>query len=355
VLGGRGMEVVDGPQQLDHYIATAVAVSGSSPVLIDRYLRDAIEVDVDAICDGTDVEVCGVLQHIEEAGVHSGDSACSIPPYSLPADVVSEIERQTRALALALKVKGLMNVQFAVKDADVYLIEVNPRASRTVPFVAKASGVPVAKVAARVMAGEPLSVFGAMPRIENYIAVKAPVFPFARFPGTDPVLGPEMKSTGEVMGIDRDFDIAFSKAMLGSGMQLPQSGTAFVSVKDGDKDHIVPAVEKMIELGFSIIATGGTAAHLQSKGLPVETVNKVAQGRPHIVDRLLDGDVALVFNTTEGWQSLKDSHSIRATALAKKVPYFTTAAASYAAARSIEAVRGHALEVASLQAYYSAS
>ena len=354
VLGGRGMEVVDGPQQLDHYIATAVQVSGRSPVLIDRYLRDAIEVDVDAICDGTDVTVCGVLQHIEEAGVHSGDSACSIPPHSLSEDIVAEIERQTRALALALKVKGLMNVQFAVKDRDVFLIEVNPRASRTVPFVAKAVGTPIAKMAARVMAGEPLSGLGEVRRIERYIAVKEPVFPFARFPGTDPVLGPEMKSTGEVMGIDMDFDIAFAKALIGAGMNLPQGGTAFVSVKDGDKDNIVPAVEKLIELGFAIIATSGTAAHLQSKGLPVDVVNKVAQGRPHIVDKLLDGDVALVFNTTEGWQSLKDSHSIRATALQRKVPYFTTASASLAAARSIEAVRGHALAVASLQSYYSA-
>jgi carbamoyl-phosphate synthase large subunit len=355
VLGGRGMEVVEGPQQLDHYIATAVQVSGKSPVLIDRYLRDAIEVDVDAICDGTDVAVCGVLQHIEEAGVHSGDSACSIPPYSLPADVVAEIERQTRELALALKVKGLMNVQFAVKDGEVYLIEVNPRASRTVPFVAKAIGSPVAKIAARVMAGEPLATLGEVGRKLGYIAVKESVFPFARFPGTDPVLGPEMKSTGEVMGIAGDFDIAFAKALIGAGMDLPQSGTAFVSVKDADKDNIVPAVEKLVELGFKIIATSGTAAHLQAKGLPVELVNKVAQGRPHIVDRLLDGDVALVFNTTEGWQSLKDSHSIRTTALTKKVPYFTTAPASLAAARSIEAVRGRALEVASLQSYYSRS
>jgi carbamoyl-phosphate synthase large subunit len=354
VLGGRGMEVVDGPQQLDHYIATAVQVSGRSPVLIDRYLRDAIEVDVDAVSDGKDVEVAGVLQHIEEAGVHSGDSACAIPPHSLEPRVVREIERQTRELALALKVKGLMNVQYAIKEGEVYLIEVNPRASRTVPFVAKATGKPIAKIAARVMAGEPLAAFGRLSRDLDYIAVKEPVFPFARFPGTDPVLGPEMKSTGEVMGIDRDFDIAFAKALLSAGMILPQGGTAFVSVKDADKDNILPAVEKLVELGFRIIATGGTAAHLQSKGLPVEVVNKVAQGRPHIVDRLLDGDVALALNTTEGWQSLKDSHSIRATALAKKVPYFTTAAASLAAALSIEAVRGHALEVASLQSYYSA-
>ncbi len=340
VLGGRGMEVVEGPQQLDYYIATAVAVSGNSPVLIDRYLRDAVEVDVDAICDGTEVVVCGVLQHIEEAGVHSGDSACSIPPRSLEKQVVAEIERQTRELALALKVKGLMNVQFAVKDNEVYLIEVNPRASRTVPFVAKAIGTPVAKIAARVMAGEPLSGLGEIRRIHDYVAVKEAVFPFARFPGTDPVLGPEMKSTGEVMGIDREFDIAFAKALLGAGMALPQGGTAFVSVKDADKDNIIPAVAKLVQLGFSIIATGGTADHLAAKGIPVERVNKVAQGRPHIVDRLLDGDVDLVFNTTEGWQSLKDSHSIRATALHKKVSYFTTAAASLAAAHAIEAVRG---------------
>src|SRR6185369_352368 len=314
-----------------------------------------IEVDVDAISDGTDVKVAGVLQHIEEAGVHSGDSACSIPPYSLGDDTVREIERQTRELALALKVKGLMNVQFAVKEDQVYLIEVNPRASRTVPFVAKATGRPIAKIAARVMAGEALEGFGEFSRDLEYIAVKESVFPFARFPGTDPVLGPEMKSTGEVMGIDKDFDIAFAKSLLGAGMALPQGGTAFVSVKDADKDNIIPAAEKLVELGFNIIATGGTAAHLQSKGLPVERVNKVAQGRPHIVDKLLDGEVDLVFNTTEGWQSLKDSHSIRTTALTKKVPYFTTAAASLAAAKSIEAVRGHALEVASLQSYYSAT
>jgi len=354
VLGGRGMEVVDGPQQLDHYIATAVAVSGSSPVLIDRYLRDAIEVDVDAISDGDEVVVCGVLQHIEEAGVHSGDSACAIPPHSLDPDVVKEIERQTRELARALKVKGLMNVQFAVKDREVYLIEVNPRASRTVPFVAKAIGRPVAKYAARVMAGEALSDLGEIDHKLGYIAVKGPVFPFARFPGTDPVLGPEMKSTGEVMGIDDNFDIAFAKALLGAGMVLPQGGTAFVSVKDADKDNILPAVEKLVELGFSIIATGGTADYLRAQGLDIELVNKVAQGRPHIVDRITDGEVQLVFNTTEGWQSLKDSYSIRATALQRKVPYFTTAAASLAVARSLGALRGRALEVRSLQSYYSA-
>jgi carbamoyl-phosphate synthase large subunit len=355
VLGGRGMEVVDGPEQLDHYIATAVAVSGRSPVLIDRYLRDAIEGDVDAICDGAEVAVCGILEHIEEAGVHSGDSACSIPPHSLSPELVAEIERQTRELALALGVCGLMNIQFAVKDSDVYLIEVNPRASRTVPFVAKAIGRPIAKIAARVMAGERLDALEPIVRDVEHIAVKEPVFPFARFPGSDPVLGPEMKSTGEVMGIDSDFDLAFGKALIGGGMRLPDGGTVFVSVKDADKDNIMPAARKMIELGFSIIATGGTADYLASKGLPVERVNKVLQGRPHIVDRLTDGEVQLVFNTTEGWQSLKDSHSIRSTALARKVPYFTTAAGSLAAARAIEALRGHALEVRSVQSYYSAS
>jgi carbamoyl-phosphate synthase large subunit len=355
VLGGRGMEVVEGPQQLEYYIETAVAVSGSSPVLIDRYLRDAIEVDVDAICDGTDVAVCGILEHIEEAGVHSGDSACSIPPHSLPDALVAEIERQTRELALALDVKGLMNVQFAVKDRDVYLIEVNPRASRTVPFVAKSIGRPVAKIAARVMAGEPLGSFARIERGIGHIAVKESVFPFARFPGADPVLGPEMKSTGEVMGIDSDFDRAFGKALIGAGMTLPNGGTAFVSVKDADKDNILPAARKLAELGFTIIATSGTASHLAANGIPVEQVNKVLQGRPHIVDKLTDGQVQLVFNTTEGWQSLKDSHSIRSTALTRKVPYFTTAAGSLAAARAIEALRGHALEVRSVQSYYSAS
>jgi carbamoyl-phosphate synthase large subunit len=248
-----------------------------------------------------------------------------------------------------------MNIQFAVKDDQVYLIEVNPRASRTVPFVAKAIGRPVAKIAARVMAGEPLSAFDPISRDISHIAIKESVFPFARFPGTDPVLGPEMKSTGEVMGINDDFDIAFAKSQLGGGVELPDGGTVFISVKDSDKDNIVPAARLMAELGFNIIATGGTATHLDDLGLPVERVNKVAQGRPHIVDKLTDGDVQLVFNTTEGWQSLKDSFSIRATALNRKVPYFTTAAASLAAARSIKALRGHALEVKSLQSYYSAS
>jgi carbamoyl-phosphate synthase large subunit len=355
VLGGRAMEIVDGPAQLEDYIVTAVQVSGDSPVLIDQYLRDAIEVDVDAISDGRDVVIAGVMQHIEEAGVHSGDSACSLPPYSLPADIVAEIERQARALALALGVVGLMNVQFAVKDGLVYLIEVNPRASRTVPFVAKAIGTPIAKIAARVMAGEPLVNFLPIHRDVPHIAVKEAVFPFARFPGIDPVLSPEMKSTGEVMGISNDFATAYLKAEIGSGVPLPASGTLFVSVKDSDKSLIAPPVRALKELGFRVIATGGTADYLQSQGIDVERVNKVAQGRPHIVDRIKDGEVDLIFNTTEGWQSHKDSASIRASALMAKVPYFTTAASSAAVVRAIGAQRDHSLEVRSLQDYYSAS
>ena len=353
VLGGRAMEVVDTPAQLDHYIATAVQVSGDSPVLIDRYLRDAIEVDVDAIADGTDVVIAGVMQHIEEAGVHSGDSACSLPPYSLSPEIVAEIERQTDALARALKVRGLMNVQFAVKDNEVYLIEVNPRASRTVPFVAKAVGAPIAKLAARVMAGEALASLPAIPKPADHIAVKEAVFPFARFPGVDPVLSPEMKSTGEVMGIDRDFATAFAKAQLGAGTVLPSGGTAFVSVKETDKPVVLPAVRGLIELGFHVVATDGTAAYLAAQGLAVERVNKVAQGRPHIVDRLKDGGVQLVLNTTEGWQSLQDSKSIRASAMLARIPYFTTAAAGLAAVRAIRALGERPLEVRTLQSYHA--
>ncbi|WIA55394.1 carbamoyl-phosphate synthase large subunit [Sphingobium sp. WTD-1] len=356
VLGGRAMEIVDGQAQLEEYITTAVQVSGESPVLIDQYLRDAVEVDVDALCDGDDVVVAGVLQHIEEAGVHSGDSACSLPPYSLSDEIIAEIERQTEVLAHALSVRGLMNIQFAVKDGTVYLIEVNPRASRTVPFVAKAIGTPIAKIASRVMAGEKIKD---LPRIDrnaiDHVAVKEAVFPFNRFPGVDPVLSPEMKSTGEVMGIDSNFATAFAKAQLGAGTVLPTSGTVFVSVKDSDKPVILPAVQKLAGMGFTIIATGGTATYLEGQGIAVEHVNKVAEGRPHIVDRITDGDVQLIFNTTEGWQSLKDSKAIRTSALRAKIASFTTATASVAAADAIEALRDRALEVRSLQSYYPGS
>ncbi|MEP3760082.1 MAG: carbamoyl-phosphate synthase large subunit [Marinomonas sp.] len=353
VLGGRAMEIVDSEAQLDNYIKTAVNVSGESPVLVDQYLRDATECDVDALCDGDEVRIAGVMQHIEEAGVHSGDSACTLPPYSLPADIVAEMERQAEALAMALGVIGLMNVQFAVKDGEVYLIEVNPRASRTVPFVAKAIGQQVAKIAARVMAGEKLSSFEPFKREFPYMAVKEAVFPFARFPGADPILTPEMKSTGEVMGIDRNFEAAFLKSQLGAGNKLPEGGTLFVSVKSGDKTIILPAVKDLIEQGFTVIATGGTQSYLAEQGLAVERVNKVAEGQPHIVDKIIDGDVDLIFNTTEGWQSLLDSKSIRASALEEKVPYYTTATASVAAAAAIRAVKASDLEVCSLQDYYS--
>ena len=352
VLGGRAMEIVDLVAQFDDYIATAVQVSGDSPVLIDQYLRDAIECDVDALCDGEQVVVAGVMQHIEEAGIHSGDSACTLPPYNLSAEIIAEMERQAEALAMALGVKGLMNIQFAVKDSEVFLIEVNPRASRTVPFVAKAIGQPVAKIAARVMAGEKLSTFPPFKRDLDYMAVKEAVFPFARFPGVDPVLSPEMKSTGEVMGLDRDFAMAFAKSQIGAGTKLPQGGVVFISVKDSDKKVILPGAQRLVELGFRLIATGGTQKYLADAGVPVERVNKVAEGRPHIVDRIVDGEVAFVINTTEGWQSLKDSQSIRASALNARVPYFTTAAASVAAAEAIAALRARPLEVRSLQDYY---
>ena len=356
VLGGRAMEIVDTLAQLETYIREAVVVSGSSPVLIDRYLRDAIEVDVDAVADGDTVFVAGVLQHIEEAGVHSGDSACSLPPYSLPAEIIAEIERQTDVLARALKVKGLMNVQFAVKDGDVYLIEVNPRASRTVPFTAKATGIPVAKIAARVMAGEKLASFDLSPRnVGNHIAVKEAVFPFARFPGVDPVLGPEMKSTGEVMGIDADFATAFAKSQLAASTVLPQTGRVFISVKDSDKPQIIDAARDLVSLGFELVATSGTELVLKAAGIPVTAVNKVAEGRPHIVDRIKDGEIALIFNTTEGLQSLKDSQSIRASALYGRVPYYTTAPASRAAVAAIAALRRHRLEVRPLQSYHQQS
>jgi carbamoyl-phosphate synthase large subunit len=354
VLGGRAMEVVETPAALDAYLRDNAAALTGGPVLIDQYLRDAVEVDVDALADTDTVFVAGVLQHIEEAGVHSGDSACSIPPHSLPPAIIAEIERQTALLARALDVRGLMNIQFAVKDDTVYLIEVNPRASRTVPFTAKATGIPLAKIAARVMAGESLASFALRRPDWKHIAVKEAVFPFARFPGTDPVLGPEMKSTGEVMGIDSDFAMAFAKAQLAAGTVLPMAGTVFLSVKDSDKGVILDAARDLVAMGFDLIATDGTARYLEGQGIAVARVNKVQQGRPHIVDRIKDGAVAFIVNTTEGAQSMKDSASIRASALYGKVPYYTTASASVAATQAIAALKARPLEVRSLQSYYSA-
>ncbi|MCF6274328.1 MAG: carbamoyl-phosphate synthase large subunit, partial [Robiginitomaculum sp.] len=356
VLGGRGMEIVTDKENLRRYVTEAVKVSGKSPLLIDQYLRDAIEVDVDAICDGEDVFVAAVMEHIEEAGVHSGDSACSLPPYSLSEKIVKELERQTKLLALELGVVGLMNVQYAVKDDDVYLIEVNPRASRTVPFVAKATGVAVANIAAKVMAGHKLSEFDLTKIDKGQVAIKEAVFPFARFPGVDPTLGPEMRSTGEVMGMTNGFGVdnfgmAFAKSQLGAGVILPSFGTAFISVKDRDKPMIVPLTEELLALGFDVVATGGTAKFLQDAGLDVAKIKKVSQGSPNIVDAMKSDKIALVFNTTWGKQALKDSSSLRRAALMGGIPYFTTAAGARAAVAAITVLAKHDYDVMSLQDY----
>ncbi|MEM6546338.1 MAG: carbamoyl-phosphate synthase large subunit [Pseudomonadota bacterium] len=354
VLGGRAMEIVRNDRALIRYIREAVVVSGTSPVLLDRFLAGAVEVDVDALCDGEQVHIAGVMEHIEEAGIHSGDSACSLPPHSLPPHLIEELCRQTEALAFGLEVRGLMNVQFALQGEMIYVLEVNPRASRTVPFVAKAVGSPIAAIAARVMAGEPLSNFELISPATEHIAVKEAVLPFARFPGVDTLLGPEMRSTGEVMGIDRGFARAFLKSQLGAGVTLPSAGTAFLSVRDADKDAILPAAQRLEKLGFTIIATDGTAACLTEAGVKAERVNKVSQGRPNIVDKMKDGLVHLVMNTTEGAQSVRDSFDIRAHALTQKVPYYTTAAGANAAARAIENLAEGALEVAPLQNFVTA-
>ncbi|MCG8562153.1 MAG: carbamoyl-phosphate synthase large subunit [Hyphomicrobiales bacterium] len=351
VLGGRAMEIVHDEAQLDRYISEAVVVSGASPVLLDTFLRDAIEVDVDCLADGRDAFVCGIMEHIEEAGVHSGDSACSLPPYSLPEATLAEIKRQTELLARALDVVGLMNVQFAIKDGEIFVLEVNPRASRTVPFVAKVIGAPIAGIASRVMAGQPLADFALSEPELPHIAVKEAVFPFARFPGVDTVLGPEMRSTGEVMGIDTDYAVAFAKSQIGGGTAVPTSGTVFVSVKDADKERVVAPVRDLTRMGFRVIATGGTRRHLEANGIACEKINKVLEGRPHIVDAMKNGEVDLVFNTTEGAKALSDSFSIRRTALLNHIPYYTTLAGAMAATRAIKAVKADILKVAPLQSY----
>jgi carbamoyl-phosphate synthase large subunit len=371
VLGGRAMEIIRDDAQLDRYIATAVQVSGDSPVLLDSYLAGAIEVDVDALSDGTAVHVAGIMEHIEEAGVHSGDSACCLPPHSLSSDIIEELKRQTVQMAKALKVVGLMNVQFAIKDGEIYVLEVNPRASRTVPFVAKATDSAIASIAARVMAGEPLSNFPlrapyakgvgpdtVLPLADPntladpqtpWFSVKEAVLPFARFPGVDPVLGPEMRSTGEVMGWDRTFALAFLKAQMGAGTVLPDSGRVFLSIKDMDKTPAMAnAMRDLMAMGFEIVATKGTAAWLGAEGIASTPVNKVYEGRPNIVDRLKNNDVALVMNTTEGTQAVSDSRDIRRVALMDKIPYFTTAAASIAVVAAMKA-RGEGYGVRTLQ------
>ena len=351
VLGGRAMEIVRNDQDLERYMREAVVVSGTSPVLIDGYLSGAVEVDVDALSDGDRVHIAGIMEHIEEAGIHSGDSACSLPPHSLDEETIAELDRQAHALALGLDVKGLMNVQFAIKGREIYVLEVNPRASRTVPFVAKAVGSPIAAIASRIMAGEALTEFDLIDPNTPHIAVKEAVLPFARFPGVDTILGPEMRSTGEVMGLDQTFARAFLKAQLGAGTKLPTEGTVFISVKDQDKDRILDAARILQNEGFKVLATGGTSEFLAERGIVVEKINKVYEGRPHIVDRMKDGGVTLVFNTTEGAQTVRDSFEIRTTSLAMKIPYCTTAAGADAVAKAIANIREGALEVAPLQSF----
>jgi carbamoyl-phosphate synthase large subunit len=328
---------------------------GKNPLLFDRYLSDAIEVDVDCLCDGNDVFIAGIMEHIEEAGIHSGDSACSLPPHSLKPDVIAELERQTREMAVALNVVGLMNVQFAIKDGVIFVLEVNPRASRTVPFVAKVIGQPIAKIGSRLMVGEALASFKLTKPEIKHIAVKEAVFPFARFPGVDVVLGPEMRSTGEVIGLDRSFGSAFAKSQLGAGAIVPKSGTVFVSVRDSQKPRILPTMQALAGLGFKIVATGGTQRFLADHGVDATRINKVLEGRPHVVDAIKNGEIQLVFNTTEGKQALIDSRSLRRAALLHKVPYYTTLSGSIAAAEGIRSYLAGDLEVSALQDYFKTS
>ncbi|WP_420340205.1 carbamoyl-phosphate synthase large subunit [Roseibium sp.] len=374
VLGGRAMQIIRDEESLNSYLLGTLpelvpaevrakypndktgqinTVLGTNPLLFDRYLEGAIEVDVDALCDGKDVFVCGIMEHIEEAGIHSGDSACSLPPFSLSEDLIEELKRQTTEMALALEVGGLMNVQYAIKDGEIYVLEVNPRASRTVPFVAKTVGEPIAKIASRVMAGESLASFGLAEKKFDHIAVKEAVFPFARFPGVDTILGPEMRSTGEVMGLDNHFGTAFAKSQIGAGTGVPSEGTVFVSMRDQDKASVVDAVRSLEDAGFKIIATAGTQTFLKEQGIKAEKINKVMEGRPHIVDAVKNGEVQLVFNTTEGVQAIADSRSMRRAALLNKVPYYTTLAGSIAAAKGICAHKAGSLEVRPLQSYFA--
>ena len=373
VLGGRAMAIIHDQTAFDDYLLDTLpglvpsevkarypndktgqinTVLGKNPLLFDRYLSDATEIDVDALCDGKDVFIAGIMEHIEEAGIHSGDSACSLPPRSLSKETIAALEMQTRKMALGLNVIGLMNVQYALKDGAIYVLEVNPRASRTVPFVAKVIGLPIAKIAARLMAGETLASFNLQTPVYDHVGVKEAVFPFARFPGVDTLLGPEMRSTGEVIGLDTSFDIAFAKSQLGAGASVPVQGTVFVSMRDADKPRILAPVQLLASLGFRIQATGGTLKYLQSQGVAAHKINKVSEGRPHIVDAIKNGGVQLVFNTVEGAQAMADSKPLRRAALLHKVPYYTTLAGSVAAAQGIQAYKGGSLEVRALQDYF---
>jgi carbamoyl-phosphate synthase large subunit len=373
VLGGRAMAIIFDMAAFDDYLLGILpgivpsevkarypndktgqinTVLGKNPLLFDRYLSDAIEIDVDALSDGSQVFICGIMEHIEEAGIHSGDSACSLPPRSLAPETIAELAAETKKLALALGVGGLMNVQFALKDGEIYVLEVNPRAARTVPFVAKVIGVPIAKIGARIMVGESLAGFGLRPARLDHIGVKESVFPFARFPGVDTVLGPEMRSTGEVIGLDRSFPVAFAKSQLGGGTNVPRTGTVFVSVRDVDKPRVLETTRLLTGLGFKIRATGGTARYLDSEGVKTQRVNKVSEGRPHVVDLIKNGEIQLVLNTTEGAQALADSRSLRRAALLHKVPYYTTLAGAIAASQGIRAYLAGDLEVRALQDYF---
>ena len=376
VLGGRAMAIIRDEEQFQEYLLGTLpslipsevkakypndktgqinTVLGKNPLLFDRYLSDAIEVDVDCLADGKDAFIAGIMEHIEEAGIHSGDSACSLPPRSLSPATLAELERQTRAMALALQVGGLMNVQYAIKDGEIFVLEVNPRASRTVPFVAKVIGEPIAKIAARIMAGESLASFGLKPKTLAHVGVKEAVFPFARFPGVDVLLGPEMRSTGEVIGLDRSFDVAFAKSQMGAGSRVPTSGKVFISVRDGDKARILDSARLLVQQGFTLVATSGTHKFLESEGVASTRVNKVLEGRPHIVDIIKNNEIAMVINTTEGPKALGDSRSLRRAALLHKVPYYTTLAGAIAAAEGIRAYRSGDLEVRSLQSYFGAA
>jgi carbamoyl-phosphate synthase large subunit len=380
VLGGRAMQIIHSESMLQSYLLDTVpglvpedikqrypndktgqinTLLGKNPLLFDSYLTNAIEVDVDCLSDGKDVYICGIMEHIEEAGIHSGDSACSLPSRTLSNEILDEIERQTTMLAKSLNVGGLMNVQYAIKDGVIYILEVNPRASRTVPFVAKTIGAPVAKIAARIMAGETLDAsFAAYidrkpdPRNLKHIAVKEAVFPFARFPGVDTLLGPEMRSTGEVIGLDTDFALAFAKAQLGAGVELPRSGTVFVSVRDDDKERVLPAIRILDEIGFKVLATGGTQRYLIDNGIKSAKINKVLEGRPHIEDAIRNRQVQLVINTTDGNKAISDSKSLRRAALMQKVPYYTTMSGALSAAEAIRALMAGSLEVKPLQSYF---
>ncbi len=349
VLGGRAMEIIHGEKQLEKYIEEAVKVSGNNPVLIDRFLSDATEVDVDAISDGEKVFVAGIMEHIEEAGIHSGDSACSIPPYSLKKEIIKEIELQTTRLALSLNVIGLINIQFAVKNENIYVLEVNPRASRTVPFISKAVGIPIAKIAARIMTGEKLEKFNLEKRISNTFAIKEAVFPFNKFPNVDVLLGPEMKSTGEVMGIDENFGLSFAKSQMACGNELPESGTAFISVKNKDKKNALNFAKKLKKLNFKLCATSGTAKYLNVNGISCKKINKVREGSPHIIERLNAKKIELVINTTEGKKSVSDSYSLRRSTLVNKIPYCTTLAAANACIEAINSLKNKKITVKAIQ------